>query len=398
VMRQMGDKVTARQTMEKAGVPIVPGTTERLTDEAATRWIQDVGPPVMVKASAGGGGKGMRLVRDEKEIAQALARARSEAKASFGDDSLYVEKFIEEPRHIEIQVLADGHGNAIHLGERECSIQRRHQKVIEEAPGNGITPETRARMGEAAVAAAKAVGYQGAGTCEFLMSADGEFYFLEMNTRIQVEHAITEAVTGIDIVKAMIRVAAGEPLGIEQDEVRISGHAIEARIYAEDPEKGFLPSPGEIAVYRPAGGIGVRVDSGVYQGARVTPHYDPMVAKLITWGADRGEAIDRMKRALGEFVVQGIKTSIPFHQKVMRHPVFLAGHYDTGFVDDHMAGGMGEPEEPGEQRRVALMMAAIAAYRRDKARAERVRSLVSRGDAAPWRSFGRRSQMRGNLR
>jgi acetyl-CoA carboxylase biotin carboxylase subunit len=398
VMRQMGDKVTARQTMEKAGVPIVPGTTERLTDEAATRWIQDVGPPVMVKASAGGGGKGMRLVRDEKEIAQALARARSEAKASFGDDSLYVEKFIEEPRHIEIQVLADGHGNAIHLGERECSIQRRHQKVIEEAPGNGITPETRARMGEAAVAAAKAVGYQGAGTCEFLMSADGEFYFLEMNTRIQVEHAITEAVTGIDIVKAMIRVAAGEPLGIEQDEVRISGHAIEARIYAEDPEKGFLPSPGEIAVYRPAGGIGVRVDSGVYQGARVTPHYDPMVAKLITWGADRGEAIDRMKRALGEFVVQGIKTSIPFHQKVMRHPVFLAGHYDTGFVDDHMAGGMGEPEEPGEQRRVALMMAAIAAYRRDKARAERVRSVVSRGDAAPWRSFGRRSQMRGNLR
>jgi acetyl-CoA carboxylase biotin carboxylase subunit len=352
----------------------------------------------MVKASAGGGGKGMRLVRDEKEIAQALARARSEAKASFGDDSLYVEKFIEEPRHIEIQVLADGHGNAIHLGERECSIQRRHQKVIEEAPGNGITPETRARMGEAAVAAAKAVGYQGAGTCEFLMSADGEFYVLEMNTRIQVEHAITEAVTGIDIVKAMIRVAAGEPLGIEQDEVRISGHAIEARIYAEDPEKGFLPSPGEIAVYRPAGGIGVRVDSGVYQGARVTPHYDPMVAKLITWGADRGEAIDRMKRALGEFVVQGIKTSIPFHQKVMRHPVFLAGHYDTGFVDDHMAGGMGEPEAPGEQRRVALMMAAIAAYRRDKARAERARSLVSRGDAAPWRSFGRRSQMRGNLR
>ncbi len=398
VMRQMGDKVTARQTMEKAGVPIVPGTTERLSDEAATRWIQDVGPPVMVKASAGGGGKGMRLVREEKEIAQALARARSEAKASFGDDSLYVEKFIEEPRHIEIQVLADGHGGAIHLGERECSIQRRHQKVIEEAPANGITPKVRARMGEAAVAAANAVGYQGAGTCEFLMGADGKFYFLEMNTRVQVEHAITEAVTGIDIVKAMIRVAAGEPLGIEQDEVRISGHAIEARIYAEDPEKGFLPSPGDIAVYRPAGGIGVRVDSGVYQGARVTPHYDPMVAKLITWGADRGEAIDRMKRALGEFVVQGIKTSIPFHQKVMRHPVFLAGHYDTGFVDEHMAGGMGEPEEPGDQRRVALMMAAIAAYRRDKAQAERVRSLVSGGDAAPWRSFGRRSQMRGNLR
>ena len=399
VMRSMGDKVTARQTMEKAGVPIVPGTTERLSDEDADRWIRDVGPPVMVKASAGGGGKGMRLVRDESEIAQALARARSEAKASFGDDSLYVEKFIEEPRHIEIQVLADGHGNAIHLGERECSIQRRHQKVIEEAPANGITEETRAKMGETAVAACKAVGYKGAGTCEFLMGADGKFYFLEMNTRVQVEHAITEEISGVDIVKAMIRVAAGEPLGIDQEDVRLSGHAIEARIYAEDPEKGFLPSPGQIVVYRPAGGIGVRVDSGVYQGARVTPHYDPMVAKLVTWGADRTEAIDRMRRALSEFVVKGIKTSIPFHRKVMSHPVFVAGTYDTGFVDEHMDGGMGEPEVPGGERRVALMMAAIAAYSRDKERAERASStVVGGGDAAPWKSFGRRSQMRGMLR
>ncbi len=399
VMRQMGDKVTARQTMEKAGVPIVPGTTERMTDEEATRWIREVGPPVMVKASAGGGGKGMRLVRDEKEIEQALARARSEANASFGDDSLYVEKFIEEPRHIEIQILADGHGSVIHLGERECSIQRRHQKVIEEAPANGIDEETRARMGEAACAAARAVGYQGAGTCEFLMAADGDFYFLEMNTRVQVEHAITEAVTGIDIVKAMIRVAAGEPLGIAQEDVKLTGHAIEARIYAEDPEKGFLPSPGQVVVYRPAGGIGVRVDSGVYQGARVTPHYDPMVAKLITWGTDRSEAIDRMKRALSEFVVKGIKTSIPFHRVVMRHPAFLSGKYDTGFVDEHMGGGMGEPEAPGDERRVALMLAAIAAYQRDKTRAERALSSVTSGaDATPWKSFGRRSQMRGTLR
>ncbi len=399
VMRQMGDKVTARQTMEKAGVPIVPGTTERMTDDEVEAWIKDVGPPVMVKASAGGGGKGMRLVREEKEIRQAVARARSEALASFADDSLYVEKFIEEPRHIEIQVLADGHGHAIHLAERECSIQRRHQKVIEEAPGNAITEETRERMGAAAVAAAKAVGYRGAGTCEFLMGADGNFYFLEMNTRVQVEHAITEAITGVDIVKAMIRVAAGEELGIAQEDVRISGHAIEARIYAEDPEKGFLPSPGHVAVYRPAGGIGVRVDSGVYQGATVTPHYDPMVAKLVTWGADRPEAIDRMRRALGEFVVKGIKTSIPFHRVVMDHPVFLKGHYDTGFVDDHMDGGMPESEEPGDERRVAMMMAAIAAFRRDKARAEKAGSAATgRGDTAPWKSFGRRSQMRGMLR
>jgi acetyl-CoA carboxylase biotin carboxylase subunit len=397
VMRRMGDKVLARQTMERAGVPIVPGTTERLSDEAATRWIRDVGPPVMIKASAGGGGKGMRLVRDEKEIAPSLARARSEARSSFGDDGIYVEKFIEEPRHIEIQVLADGHGNAIHLFERECSVQRRHQKVIEEAPANRVAPETRAKMGEAAVAAARAVGYRGAGTCEFLMDARGQFYFLEMNTRIQVEHAITEAITGVDIVKAMIRVAAGEPLGIRQDDVRISGHAIEARIYAEDPENRFLPSPGDIAIYRPPAGIGVRLDSGVYQGARVTPHYDPMVAKLVTWGADRGEAIDRMKRALSEFVVKGIKTSIPFHQRVMRHPVFLSGRYDTGFVDQHMGGGMGDAEPPGEERRVALMLAAIAAYKRDIARAESSRAITG-GGGAPWKDFGRRSQMRGGLR
>ncbi len=254
VMRAMGDKVTARQTMEKAGVPIVPGTTERLSDEAAERWIRDVGPPIMIKASAGGGGKGMRLVRKESEISQALKRARSEARASFGDDGLYVEKFVEESRHIEIQILADGQGNAIHLFERECSIQRRHQKVIEEAPANRMTAKLRARMGEAAVAAARAVGYQGAGTCEFLVNPKGEFYFLEMNTRVQVEHAVTEAITGIDIVKAMIKIAAGAPLGIQQRDVKISGHAIEARIYAEDPDRNFVPSPGDIVVYRPPGG------------------------------------------------------------------------------------------------------------------------------------------------
>jgi acetyl-CoA carboxylase biotin carboxylase subunit len=402
VMRSMGDKVRARQTMQKAGVPIVPGTTKRLSDDEAIEFAVKIGFPVMVKASAGGGGKGMRLVSHASEMEKALQRARGEARASFGDDSLYVEKFVEQPRHIEIQILADRHGNTIHLFERECSVQRRHQKVIEEAPGNGITPELRERMGQAAVAAARAVGYVGAGTCEFLVDKNLDFYFLEMNTRVQVEHAITEAITGVDIVKAMIRAAAGEPLGIAQQDLRIHGHAIEARIYAEDPEQSFAPSPGQIIVYRPPDGIGVRVDSGVQQGATVTVFYDPMVAKLIAWGADRGEAIDRLRRALSEFVVKGIKTSIPFHQRVLRHPVFLAGHYDTGFIAEHMAGGKGGPEQPGEAeeaRRVALMLAAIAAYRRDKERAARAAaSTGAAGGGDPWLEFGRRAAMRGGLR
>ena len=397
VMRRMGDKVTARKTMEEAGVPIVPGTTERLSDEQVTAWIKDVGPPVMIKASAGGGGKGMRLVRSEDEIAQAIARARSEAASSFGDDGLYVEKFVEEPRHVEIQVLADTHGNVVHLFERECSIQRRHQKVIEEAPGNGITEETRAKMGEAAVAAARAVGYQGAGTCEFLMGADGHFYFLEMNTRVQVEHAITEEITGVDIVKAMIRIASGEPLPFEQSELDFDGHAIEARIYAEDADKNFIPSPGDILVYRPPDGIGIRVDGGVYQGATVTVNYDPMVAKLVAWGATRAEAIDRLRRALQEYVVKGIKTSIPFHLRVLDHAKFQEGHYDTGFIDAHMDELRSSGED--ETHRAARILAAVAAYRRDKARAERASANATRsGSTSSWQEFGRRSQMRGNLR
>ena len=400
VMRRMGDKVTARRTMQKAGVPIVPGTTKTLSDEEAVAFSAEIGLPVMVKASAGGGGKGMRLVREPEELEQALARARSEAEASFGDDSVYIEKFVEEPRHIEIQLLADTHGNTIHLGERECSIQRRHQKVVEEAPGNGISPELRERMGKAAVAAAEAVGYVGAGTCEFLVDKHGDFFFLEMNTRVQVEHAITEAITGIDIVKAMIRAAAGEPLGVAQEDVRISGHAIETRIYAEDPERNFAPSPGEIVVYRPPDGIGVRVDSGVYQGATVTVHYDPMVAKLIAWGANRDEAIQRTLRALSEFAVKGIKTSIPFHQKLMRHPVFVKGRYDTGFIDEHMDGGKGGDSgvEDGASRRVAYMVAAIAAYERDKDRASHVSAPSSARGADPWKTHGRRAALRGGLR
>jgi acetyl-CoA carboxylase biotin carboxylase subunit len=357
----------------------------------------------MIKASAGGGGKGRRLVRHERDVAQAVARARGEARSSFGDDGLYVEKFVEQPRHIEIQVLADRHGNVVHLFERECSIQRRHQKVIEEAPGNGISHELRERMGAAAVAAARAVDYVGAGTCEFLVDPHGHFYFLEMNTRVQVEHAITEAITGVDIVKAMIRAASGELLGIRQEDLRISGHAIEARIYAEDPDNNFAPSPGVVKVYRPAAGIGVRVDGGVYQGATVTVHYDPMVAKLVVWGADRTEAIDRLRRALSEFVVKGIKTSIPFHQKVVRHPVFVAGRYDTSFIDAHMGGGRGgspdEGEESAEARRVAQMLAAIAAYRRDKEQSVRAQAGVGAGGGEnPWKQAGRRALLRGGLR
>jgi acetyl-CoA carboxylase, biotin carboxylase subunit len=403
VMRTMGDKVTARQTMEKANVPIVPGTTERLTDEQIQVFAKRIGLPVMIKAAAGGGGKGMRLVREEKEILPSVARARSEAKSSFGDDSLYVEKFVEEPRHIEIQILADAHGNAVHLFERECSIQRRHQKVIEEAPGNRISAELRAKMGAAAVAAAKAVRYVGAGTCEFLVDKHDDFYFLEMNTRVQVEHAITEMITGVDIVKTMIRVAAAEKLPFEQKDLAISGHSIEARVYAEDPDNNFVPSPGDIVVYRPAGGPGIRVDSGVYQGAKVTVFYDPMVAKLVVWGRDRTEAIERLRRALSEFVVKGIKTSIPFHQKLVNHPKFIEGHYDTGFIEQHMAGGKGGPkptsdEDAAEARRVAFLMAAIVAYKRDKQRAAAAESASSSAGGDPWKTFGRRAQMRGGLR
>jgi acetyl-CoA carboxylase, biotin carboxylase subunit len=331
-IRDMGDKVVARRQLQAAGVPIVPGTTETLSDAEATAFAKKIGFPVMVKAAAGGGGRGLRLVQREEELAQALARARSEAKSGFGDDALYVEKFVSQPRHVEVQVLADRHGHAVHLFERECSIQRRHQKLIEEAPANQMTPKLREDMGQCAIAAAKAVQYEGAGTLEFLVDADGKFYFLEMNTRVQVEHAVTELVTGIDIVKTGIRVAAGEPLGFMQEDVGLHGWALECRIYAEDPAKNFLPSPGKILEYRPPEGPGVRNDAGVYAGADVTIFYDPMLAKLCTWGRDRNEAIARMRRALSEYVITGVKTSLPFHQRVLDNAVFQSGRYDTGFI------------------------------------------------------------------
>lgn len=337
VIRAMGDKITARQKMASAGVAVVPGASESISDTEAAQCAERIGYPVLVKASAGGGGKGMRRVDDPADLPQALERVRGEAASAFGDSTLYFEKFIENPRHIEIQFLADTLGNALHQGERECSIQRRHQKLIEEAPANRVSPELRAELGRAAVTAAKAVEYSGAGTCEFLVDAAGDFYFLEMNTRIQVEHAITEAVTGIDLVVAMIRIAAGEPLPFAQSDVAFRGHAIEARIYAENPDRNFIPSPGLITTYRPPSGPGLRVDSGVEEGTRVTTHYDPLIAKLIAWGNDREEAIARLDGALADFDIQGIKTSIPFHREALRHPDFVSGSYTTDFVANLMA-------------------------------------------------------------
>ena len=336
VIRAMGDKITARQRMAAAGVAVVPGASEPISDAEAAQCAERIGYPVLVKASAGGGGKGMRRVDAPADLAQALERVRGEATSAFGDDTLYLEKFVESPRHIEIQFLADSHGNSLHQGERECSIQRRHQKLIEEAPANRISPELRAELGRAAVTAAKAVEYCGAGTCEFLVNGAGEFYFLEMNTRIQVEHAITEAVTGIDLVVAMIRIAAGEPLPFAQDDLEFRGHAIEARIYAENPDRNFIPSPGLITSFRPPEGPGLRVDSGVEEGTEVTVHYDPLIAKLIAWGSDREEAIARLDGALAEFDIQGIKTSIPFHREALHQPAFVSGCYTTDFVETMM--------------------------------------------------------------
>ncbi len=354
----MGDKLRSRVLMQAAGVPIVPGSTEKLGDDEAVAFALAIGQPVMVKATAGGGGRGLRLVRDEAQLRPAIARARSEALASFGDDAIYIEKLVLEPRHIEIQILGDAHGNVIHLFERECSIQRRHQKLIEEAPANRMSPGLREKMGRAAVAAARAVGYEGAGTVEFLVDEKGAFFFLEMNTRVQVEHAVTEAITTIDIVKTGIRIAAGEPIGIAQDQVGINGWAIECRIYAEDPDRNFLPSPGTIVGYRVPAGPGTRLDSGVSAGSVVPAHYDPMIAKLVCWGRDRTEAVARLRGALREFVVKGVKTSIPFHRRVIEHASFQSGRYDTGLVDV-VLGAAPPVASDDEELGVALLVAAI---------------------------------------
>ena len=334
---RMGDKASARATMMAAGVPITPGSPGVIEDAAEAEAVaRQIGLPVMVKASAGGGGKGIRIVREAGELAVAVRQAQAEAEAAFGNGAVYIEKYIGAPRHIEIQVLADGKGHGIHLGERDCSIQRRHQKLIEEAPSPAVSPELRRQMGEAAVAAAVAADYEGAGTIEFLLDRDGRFYFMEMNTRVQVEHCVTEMVTGIDIVKTGICIAAGEGLPITQDEVRVQGHAIEFRINAEDPDDEFMPSPGRVTRWIPPGGPWVRFDSHVYQGYVVPPFYDSLLGKLIVWGRDREECLARSRWALDEFLVDGVKTVIPFHRVMLEHPLFIAGDVNTHFIEDHL--------------------------------------------------------------
>jgi len=336
VIRLMGDKAKARQTAEAAGVPVLPGSGGPL--ESATegqRLAEKVGYPVILKAAAGGGGRGMRIVRSAAELAPALATASAEADKAFGDGSVYLEKYLEAPRHIEFQVFGDAHGNAIHLGERECSIQRRHQKLIEESPSPALTPELRERMGEASIRLCRQVDYRNAGTIEYLLDHDGRFYFMEMNTRIQVEHPVTEMVTGVDLVKAQISVAAGEPLRI-RSALQARGHAIECRINAEDPEK-FTPSPGKLETFHVPGGPGVRVDTHGYEDYVVPPHYDSLVAKLIAHGGDRAEAIARMQRALDFFVIEGVRTSIPLHREILRDREFRAGRLTTRFLEGFAA-------------------------------------------------------------
>lgn len=330
----MGNKSKAKSTMEKHGVPVIKGSKGAVKHrEEGLKVAKEIGFPVMIKASAGGGGRGIRIVREEKEFLKAFDTASTESKAAFDDDSMYIEKFIENPRHVEIQLLGDNYGNIIYLGERDCSIQRRNQKILEEAPCPIMTEELRTRMGEAAIIGAKAVNYKNAGTIEFLLDNKGDFYFMEMNTRIQVEHPITEMVTGIDLVKEQIKIASGEKLDIKQEDIKIKGHSIECRINAEDPERNFMPSPGTINIVHFPGGIGIRLDSAIYQGYKIPPYYDSMIGKLIVHGNTRDEAISKMERALGELIIDGLKTNIDFHYTILRNENFRLGNFDTSFIN-----------------------------------------------------------------
>ncbi len=384
----MGDKITARKTMLAAGVPVVPGTTEPITDlEEAVKTIREIGLPVMVKASAGGGGKGMRLVEKEEDILSSVQAAKSEALAAFGNDAVYIEKYINSPHHIEFQILADQHGNCIHLFERECSVQRRHQKVVEETPSPIMTPEVRAEMGRHAVAAAQAVNYAGAGTIEFITDDNLNYYFLEMNTRLQVEHPITEQVTGVDLVREQIHIANGEKLRYRQQDLTQHGHAIEVRVYAEDTDNNFMPSPGKIKFIHFPLGPGVRHDSYVYSGYEIPIYYDPMISKLVVWGNSREEAIDRMKRALDTYVITGVKTSIPFLDRIMDVPEFRKGGYTTHFIQKHEDVLKSQPVCSDACKDLAAITAFVDFLKkRDKA----TPSANGAATVSPWKTFGRK--------
>jgi len=392
-MAAMGSKIESRRLMIAAGVPVVPGGQDPLGSlEAAGAFAEEVGYPVMLKASAGGGGKGMRLVTEPGGLKAAYRAARSEAAASFGDDTVYLEKFVERPRHVEIQILADEHGSVVSLGERECSLQRRHQKVVEEAPSPVVDVDLRREMGEAAVRAAAAVGYTNAGTVEFLLDPAGNFFFLEMNTRLQVEHPVTEMVTGIDLVRAQIAVAEGEPLAAEWSHVEPSGHAIEVRLYAEDPYRGFTPSPGRIERLRLPQGPGVRNDCGVYEGDEVTIFYDPMLAKLIVWGANRSEAMERMDRALSELRVDGIRTTAPLYRALLADEDFRHGRLDNGMLDRKLSAGQLAPAKPAHLRELSAIAAALEHLDQHGRQAA---AVPAHGQRDHWRSASRAEALRG---
>ena len=393
MMEVMGDKLASRRKMRASGVPVVPGTDEAVTDpELAIRIAEDVGYPVLLKASAGGGGKGMRVVRQGSEMASALRQTMGEAGASFANDAVFVEKYIENPKHIEVQVLGDGTGHAIHVFERECSVQRRHQKVIEESPSPSLTPELRARICEAAVQTAAAINYRGAGTVEFILAPSGEFYFLEMNTRLQVEHPVTEMVTGTDLVRAMVKIAQGEGICYRQEDLQQHGWALEFRLYAEDPSRNFAPSIGRIEALTPPLGPGVRLDTGIYEGFDVPIHYDPMLAKLIVWGEDRGQAIARSKRALREFTLHGPVHNLPFHLWVLDQPAFVDGSYTTAFIGEQFDPDNWLPELDAGTSEALIAAAALFESMR------RTQSGPDAGPAGPtsnWRLNARRT-MTGN--
>jgi acetyl-CoA/propionyl-CoA carboxylase biotin carboxyl carrier protein len=394
----MGSKTRARQAMQAAGVPIIPGTTDPVgSAEEIVALGESIGFPLLIKAAAGGGGKGMKVVRSPDEAAQAFESAQREGQAYFADPSVYVERYLEDPRHVEVQILADAHGNVVHLGERDCTIQRRHQKLVEETPSPAVGSELRNRIGKIAVDAARAAGYRSAGTIEGLLASDGSYYFMEMNTRIQVEHTITEVVAGVDIVRAQIQIAAGERLEFSQDEIRLQGHAIECRINAEDVANGFLPSPGTITVYREPSGPGVRVDSGVTAGSEISPLYDPMIAKLIVRGADRTDAIGRMLRALGEFEISGVKTLIGFHKALLSHPCFQAGETCHGIVESELlalrAAELSSQPARGPVRAVGGRLIERTTFAQIDGRRVEVKALVPE---PPYRELARRRRDRAS--